>query len=125
MSSLLARSTSLIAAAVVAVSIGPVLAASAKELVTAADAILCVSPENLDVANHRQVAHSPFVLQGIGCVRIENGIRTRLLEGSDAQRPWRVRVYPAGISGGVELWGMPFSFTAPDGSKALPMGAGA
>lgn len=124
MSSLLSRSASLIAVVGAAVSVGPVSAA-AKELVTAADAILCVSPENLDVANHRQVAHSPLVLQGIGCVRIENGIRTRLLEGSDGQRPWRVRVYPAGISGGVELWGMPFSFTAPDGSKVPITGAGA
>jgi hypothetical protein len=91
------------------------------ELVTAPDAILCASPDNLDVANQAQVAGSRVVLRGMGCVRIENGIRTRLLEGSDVRRPWRVRLYPIGISGGVELWGLPSSFTTPDGSKALPV----
>src|SRR3954453_11559212 len=84
------------------------------ELVTATDAILCVSPDNLDVANQAQVARSLTVLRGMGCIRIEDGIRTRLLEGSDIRRPWRVRLYPVGISGGVELWGLPSSFTTPD-----------
>jgi len=103
-----------------ALVIGPAAAEVQAELVTAPDAILCVSPENLDVANQRQVAASLTVLRAMGCIRIENGIRTRLLEGADVQRPWRVRLYPVGISNGVELWGMPSSFTTPDGAKVRP-----
>jgi hypothetical protein len=94
----------------------------ADELMTAQNAILCVSPNNLETANQTSVAKSQPVLRAMGCLRAETGIRTRLLEGSDVQRPWRVRFYPTGISGGVELWGLSSSFTTPDRPKgrAIP-----
>jgi len=100
--------------------VSPAIAEPPEELLTAPNAILCVSPDNLDTANQSSVAKSQLVLRAMGCIRTETGIRARLLEGSDVPRPWRVRFYPAGISGGVELWGLPSSFTMPDRPKALP-----
>jgi hypothetical protein len=93
------------------------------DLVTAPNAILCLSPDNLDIANHPIVAESQLVLRGMGCLRTEAGIRTRRLEGADTDpdRPLRVRFYPRGISGGVVLWGLTSSFAAPDGAKLLPV----
>ena len=40
-----------------------------------------------------------------------------LLDGEPFEGVWQVRFYPAGISGGVALWGRPSAFTAPDGSR--------
>jgi hypothetical protein len=88
------------------------------ELITAHNAILCVAPGNLNGAYHA-AAKSQRVLQGMGCLRTEAGIRTRLLDGVALDRPWRVRFYPTGISGGVELWGLPSSFTTLDGLQVV------
>jgi hypothetical protein len=85
--------------------------------ITASDAILCVSPSNLDFAHHPTVRKSQAVLKAMGCFRTEGGIQARLLERSDPGNIWRVRFYPMGISGGVVLWGLPSSFTKPDGEE--------
>jgi hypothetical protein len=114
------RSILLTMVSAMAASVSAAMAEPPDELMTAPNAILCVSPDNLDTANQPPVARSQLVLRAMGCIRTETGIRTRLLEGSDVQRPWRVRFYPTGISGGVELWGLPSSFTTPDRSKPLP-----
>ena len=47
---------------------------------------------------------------------LDAGIRTRLLEAT-GDGIWRVRFFPTGISGGVELWALPSSFMNSDGSK--------
>lgn len=96
------------------------MAETPDEVVTAPNAILCVSPGNLDIANQPAVGESQLVLRAMGCLRTESGIRTRLLEPPDLNHPWRVRFYPAGISGGVVLWGLPSSFTTPDRLKLIP-----
>jgi hypothetical protein len=99
------------------------MAETPDDLFTVTNAILCVNPDNLDIARHPAVAESHLVLRAMGCLRTEVGIRARLLEGSttDPGRPWRVQFYPRGISGGVALWGLTSSFTAPDGAKLLPV----
>ena len=114
------RSVLLAMVSAIVASVSAARAEPADELMTAQNAILCVSPDNLETANQVSVAKSQPVLRAMGCLRAETGIRTRLLEGSDVQRPWRVRFYPTGISSGVELWGLPSSFTTPDRPKALP-----
>jgi hypothetical protein len=105
----------------------PALAEAPDDLLTAPNAILCVSPDNLDIANHPAIGRSQVVLRGMGCLRTEAGIRARPLAGTemDSGSPWMVRFYPAGISGGVVLWGLASSFTAPaaaaDRSKLVPV----
>jgi hypothetical protein len=91
------------------------MAEAPDDLVTVTNAILCVNPDNLDIASHPAVAESQLVLRAMGCLRTEAGIRTRLLEGiaTEPGRPWRIQFYPTGISGGVVLWGLTSSFTAP------------
>lgn len=96
-----------------------IAAESTDEFVTAENAILCTTPGNLDIANEPTVAENQVVLRGMGCLRIEAGVRTRLL-GSLVD-PWRVRLYPTGMSEGVVLWGLSSSFTKPDGSKLAPV----
>jgi hypothetical protein len=90
------------------------------ELITAQNAVLCVAPDNLDIAKQAAAAKSWRVLQAMGCFRTVAGIRIRLVEGAPIHEPWRVRFYPAGISEGVELWGLATSFTPPIGS--VPVG---
>ena len=99
--------------------IAPAAAQAPEELSTAADAILCLNPENLATANHPSVARSQLVLRAMGCLRVDSGIRSRLLAGAGLDSPWHVRFYPVGISAGVVLWGLPSSFTAPDGSQVV------
>ena len=95
----------------------PAAAEVPNELFTVPNAILCVHPLNLEIANHPSVARSQLVLRAMGCLRTDAGVRTRLLEQVGLGDAWRVRFYPAGISSGVVLWGMPSSFTMPDGSE--------
>lgn len=91
-----------------------------QEFVTAPDAILCVSADNLKAAAKPAVAKSQVVLRAMGCLRSEPGIRTRIVRnGPDGS--WQVRFYPEGMSGGVVLWGRPSSFIAPDGSRPGPV----
>lgn len=84
------------------------------EVTTAPDAILCLSRENVAMAHKLAVAKSQAVLSAIGCLRVEAGIRSRLLETVAASGPVRVRFYPAGISAGLVLWALPSSFLAAD-----------
>jgi len=86
------------------------------DLITAPDAILCISADSLDTATAPAGAKSQAVLRAMGCMRSEAGVRIRMMQES-ANGVWQVRFYPAGISGGVVLWGRPSAFTAPDGSR--------
>ena len=93
------------------------IAGNANELFTVQNAVLCTDPANLRAANEPAIAKSSTVLRALGCVRIEAGIRTRLIESPHFDGPWRVRLYPEGINSGVILWGLSSAFT---GSKLLP-----
>ena len=92
-------------------------AAEQKELVTAPNAILCLSPDNLDEASVPPIAKDQDLLRGLGCMRTHSGIPTTLLDGPETGGSWRVRVRPQGISGGVTMWGRPSLFARPDGSQ--------
>src|ERR1044072_2334422 len=82
-------------------------------LVTAPDAILCMSADSLETATAPAVAKSQVVLRAMGCLRSEAGIRTRMMQAVPGGS-WQVRFYPAGMSGGVVLWGRPSSFVPAD-----------
>jgi len=100
-------------------SSGIALAAEPGELVTAPDAILCMSADSLGTATTPAVAKSQIVLRAMGCLRSEAGIRTRMVrQGPDGA--WQVRFYPAGISGGVTLWGRSSSFMPHDAARPDP-----
>lgn len=103
--------------AILSVILGLTTAAAAEpdELVTAPDAILCMSADSLATATAPAVAKSQVVLRAMGCMRSEAGVRIKLVRNAP-NGTWQVRFYPAGMSGGVMLWGRPSSFTAPDGS---------
>ena len=79
------------------------------DLVTAPDAILCMSADSLQTATTPPVAKSQLVLQAMGCLRSEAGIRTRMVQATPGGL-WQVRFYPAGMSGGVVLWARPSAF---------------
>jgi hypothetical protein len=83
--------------------------AETDELVTAPDAILCMSADSLDIATKPTVARSQTVLRAMGCMRSPGGIRTTMLRNA-SDGAWQVRFYPAGIGGGVVLWGRPEAF---------------
>ena len=91
----------------------------ARELVTAPDAVLCLSAESLDAAGAPKVARSQDRLRELGCLRSPAGVPATLLSGSDGTFTWSVRYRPEGMSGGITLWGRPHAFTLPDGT-ALP-----
>jgi hypothetical protein len=110
----------LVALAIVSPALTADAAERASELLTADNAILCVQPANLEIANQPTVAESQTVLRGMGCLRTESGIRAQLL-GNALDRPWQVRFFPVGISNGIVLWGLPSSFTNPDRSKPTVM----
>jgi hypothetical protein len=90
-------------------------------LVTADDAVLCLSPIDLNEATQSEVAKSQDLLKKLGCLRVGSGIRVTMMGGQEGKSPWHVRLYPIGISGGVALWGFPYSFTAADGTKLVPV----
>jgi hypothetical protein len=90
------------------------------EFITTQNAVLCVDPGNLYIANEPIIAESSIVLRAMGCVRIGSGVRTRLLEEPEFDGPWRIRLHPEGISRGVMMWGLSSAFTTPEGSKFLP-----
>jgi len=104
-------------AILVAVTVTPGMAQAPNAFVTAPDAILCVGPSNLNIAHRATVRNNQVALKTMGCFRTEGGVQARLLERSDPGNIWRVRFYPIGISGGVDLWGLPSSFTKPDGGE--------
>lgn len=98
---------------------GSAAAAEPQELVTAPDAVLCLSAESLDAAAAHRAGHSPDRLRALGCLRSPAGVPATLLSGSDGAITWSVRYRPDGMSGGITLWGRPSAFTRPDGT-ALP-----
>ena len=98
---------------------GSAVAAEPRELVTAPDAVLCLSAESLDAASAPKVARSHDRLRELGCLRSPAGIPATLL-GSDGTFTWSVRYRPQGMSGGITLWGRPHAFTLPGGT-ALPI----
>ena len=89
-----------------------------RELVTAANAILCLSPDSLSEASQPEIAQSQRRLRGLRCMRIGSGIPLTVLErtGTDV---WKISFRPQGISGGVTLWGRATSFTTPDGEPVI------
>jgi hypothetical protein len=93
--------------------------AEERELVTADNAILCLSPEALGDANRPAIAKSQDRLRGLRCLRSGSGIPITVLEDAKTDGPWMIRFRPQGISGGVTLWGLPSSFAMPDGSKVI------
>jgi hypothetical protein len=90
-------------------------AADQDDLVTAPNAILCMSADSLETATAAPVAKSQVVLQAMGCLRSEAGIRTRMVQTTPGGL-WQVRFYPAGMSGGVVLWGRPSAFAPANGA---------
>ncbi len=92
------------------------------EVTTAPDAILCLNRENVAAANKPAVAKSQAVLSAMGCLRVEAGIRSRLLDTAAASGPVRVRFYPEGISAGLVLWALPSSFLAADRTAVFDSG---
>jgi hypothetical protein len=88
------------------------------ELVTAANAILCLNPGSLTEASQPEIAQSQRRLRGLRCMRIGSGIPLTVLErtGTDV---WKVSFRPQGIPGGVTLWGRATSFTTPDGEPVI------
>jgi hypothetical protein len=87
------------------------------DLVTAPNAILCMSADSLEKATAPPVAKSQLVLRAMGCLRSEAGIRTRMVQAVSGGL-WQVRFYPAGMSGGVVLWARPSAFVPADVSQA-------
>ena len=89
------------------------------DLVTAPNAILCMNADSLQAATAPAVAKSQVVLRAMGCLRSEGGVRIQMIHDSP-DGSWQVRFYPAGMSGGVVLWGQPSAFTSPDGGRVTP-----
>ena len=87
------------------------------DLVTTPNAILCMSADSLETATALPLAKSQVVLQAMGCLRSEAGIRTRMVQAAPGGL-WQVRFYPAGMSGGVVLWARSSAFVPADGSQA-------
>ena len=93
-------------------------AAESRELVTAANAILCLRPGNLIEASQPEIVQSHQRLRGLRCMRADPGIPLTVLERSH-DSIWKIRFRPAGIPGGVTLWGRVTSFTTPNGAPPV------
>ena len=93
-------------------------AAPADELVTGANAILCLEAGSLMEANQANIAQSQRKLRKLSCLRSGAGVPLVVLERTHTDI-WKVSFRPQGISGGVTLWGRATSFTTPDGEPAV------
>jgi hypothetical protein len=105
-----------ISALVLVLATGSAMAAESRELVTAPDAVLCLSADSLETAGIGRIAKSQDRLRGLGCLRSPAGVPATLLSGSAAMGVWSVRFRPQGMSGGITLWGRATAFTLPDGT---------
>lgn len=94
--------------------------AAPQEVLTAADAILCLSADRLGQAGTQGRAgrdqRDQERLRALGCLRSPAGVPATLLDEPGVAGSLSVRFRPAGISGGITLWGRPSAFTLPDGS---------
>jgi hypothetical protein len=97
----------------------PATSAAPIHVATAQNAILCLGPADLEQAHRPAIAKSQVRLRSLRCMRTEPGIPITVLDGPRIGGPWRVRVFPQGISGGVTMWGYPSAFVAPDGSQLI------
>ena len=93
-------------------------AADARELVTASRAILCLNAASLEEANAAELSQQS--LRRLRCMRTEAGIPSTLVSGSSQSEVWEVLFRPAGIFGGVRLWGRPAAFNDAD-HASLPI----
>ena len=91
-------------------------AAETTELMTASDAVLCLSADSLDQAHTGRIAKNQDRLRNIGCLRSPAGVPATLLSGPEDAGTWSVRYRPEGMSAGITLWGRPSAFTLPDGT---------
>ena len=94
---------------------GSALAAEPRELVTAPDAVLCLSARDVDAASFGRTKNQER-LRDLGCMRSPAGVPATLLSDTDVVGVLSVRFRPEGMSGGVTLWGRPSAFTLPDGT---------
>jgi hypothetical protein len=101
--------------AVVLAAIASQASAETQELVTADNAVLCLSAGNVGEATRS--GRSQERLRGMQCLRIHSGIPLTVLDGDDPAGPWKIRFRPEGISGGITMWGLPSSFALPDGTQ--------
>src|SRR5947208_13558227 len=79
------------------------------EYLTLDGGILCRIPENVEIANEPAVAKSETVLLAMGCLRVQAGIRSRVLNHAVPREPgdaWQVLIYDRGIPFTI-LWGLP------------------
>jgi hypothetical protein len=95
---------------------GSASAAQPSELVTAANAILCLSPGSLTEASQAEMSQRR--LRGLRCMRTGSGIPLTVLERTSAN-VWKISFRPQGIPGGVTLWGRATSFTTLDGEPVI------
>ena len=95
---------------------GSAAAAEPTELMTASDAVLCLSADRVDQAHAGHAAKSQDRLRNIGCLRSPAGVPATLLSGPEGAGIWSVRFRPEGMSAGITLWGRPSAFTRPDGT---------
>lgn len=91
----------------------PAAGAEPRELVTAADAVLCLDAGSLAGAG---AARTQQHLRSLGCLRSPAGVPATLLSGSEQTGTWSVRFRPQGMSGGITMWARPSAFTLPDGT---------
>ena len=102
--------------AVVLAAFASQASAETKELVTADNAVLCLSAGNVDEATRS--GRSQDRLRSMQCLRIHAGIPLTVLDGDDSPTgPWKIKFRPEGISGGITMWGLPSWFALPDGTQ--------
>jgi len=93
---------------------------AAEEYYTNNETVLCVYADNVTVANDPEVSQSSVVLQAMGCLRPGPGIRSRVIQNVSEEGLQLVRLYPAGISGGVLLWSLSSSFKEHGPVREMP-----
>jgi hypothetical protein len=103
--------------AILGILASPSISGAAPEMLTADQAVLCLSQENAAVARDPSVAKSQAVLRAMGCLRVGAGIRVEVL-ATNEDETWQVRFFPAGISRGVVLWAHASSFAKTRVAKA-------